>query len=433
MGRGGKKYPEQNVFNWEEIKSHDSQNDRWIVIGGQVYDVTNWSKRHPGGSRMLGLYGGQDATEAFNAFHNDLPAVKKYLSPIQIGTVDQYEDTEIKQDLRKLKEVAVKMGLFEASYTFYMITLLCIILLDIAAYLVMYYFGAGWIPFLVSLACISTCQAQVAWNMHDYGHLSVFRNSKIDHFFHHFTKGFLKGGSASWWNQNHYRHHAKPNVIDKDPDVKFDKLFVVGDTMPVEVAKARKKSVPFNLQHKYFFALGPPLLFPLYFQFLVFRYIINKKHWMELSIASIFYIKFVYLYLPMLGFGWMLVFFFAMRSIESHWFVWVAYSNHIPMAVKHDDPNSPWLKLQMHATCDVEKSFFNDWFTGHLNFQIEHHLFPTMPRHNLYKIAPYVKSVCEKHNIPYIVKPLWQSFKDIYSTFKASGELWKMTYLEFHT
>ena len=28
--------------------------------------------------------------------------------------------------------------------------------------------------------------------MHDYGHLSVFRNSKIDHFFHHFTKGFLK-------------------------------------------------------------------------------------------------------------------------------------------------------------------------------------------------------------------------------------------------
>jgi fatty acid desaturase len=36
------------------------------------------------------------------------------------------------------------------------------------------------------------------------------------------------------------------------------------------------------------------------------------------------------------------------------------------------DKAEPWMKLQMHATCNVEKSFFNDWFTGHLNFQIEH-------------------------------------------------------------
>ena len=47
--------------------------------------------------------------EAFNAFHNDLPAVRKYLAPINIGTVEKYEDTEIKQDLRKLKQLAVKM------------------------------------------------------------------------------------------------------------------------------------------------------------------------------------------------------------------------------------------------------------------------------------------------------------------------------------
>ena len=51
--------------------------------------------------------------------------------------------------------------LFDASYTFYIVTLLYVILLDIAAYLTMYYFGTGWIPFLVSLACISTCQVRV--------------------------------------------------------------------------------------------------------------------------------------------------------------------------------------------------------------------------------------------------------------------------------
>ena len=40
-------------------------------------------------------------------------------------------------------------------------------------------------------------------------------------------------------------------------------------------------------------------------------------------------------------------------------------------------------------------------------------LFPTMPRHNLYKITPLVKSMCEKHGIEYQVKPLYQAFVDI--------------------
>ena len=47
--------------------------------------------------------------EAFNAFHNDLPAVKKYLKPIRVGAVEKYEDTEINKDFRKLKETALKM------------------------------------------------------------------------------------------------------------------------------------------------------------------------------------------------------------------------------------------------------------------------------------------------------------------------------------
>jgi len=46
--------------------------------------------------------------------------------------------------------------------------------------------------------------------------------------------------------------------------------------------------------------------------------------------------------------------------------------------------------LQVNATCNVEGGRFNDWFTGHLNYQIEHHLFPTMPRHNYSTVAPLV-------------------------------------------
>ena len=62
---------------------------------------------------------------------------------------------------------------------------------------------------------------------------------------------------------------------------------------------------------------------------------------------------------------------YCCRILESIWFTWVAEANHLTMNIEHD-ADQPWLKLQLAATCDFEKSFFNDWFTGHLNFQIEH-------------------------------------------------------------
>lgn len=71
MGRGGQKREVvvddsqrdgRQMFPWSEIARHTDRNDRWIVIEGEIYDVTRWSRRHPGGSRLLGHYAGQDAT-----------------------------------------------------------------------------------------------------------------------------------------------------------------------------------------------------------------------------------------------------------------------------------------------------------------------------------------------------------------------------------
>lgn len=45
--------------------------------------------------------------------------------------------------------------------------------------------------------------------------------------------------------------------------------------------------------------------------------------------------------------------------------------NHIPMDVDTDQDDD-WVTGQLKATCNVDQSFFNDWFSGHLNFQIEH-------------------------------------------------------------
>jgi fatty acid desaturase 2 (delta-6 desaturase) len=433
MGRGGHLQTEQPVLTWQEVKKHTDRNDKWIVIDGKVYDITQWSRRHPGGSRVISHFAGQDATEAFQAFHNDLNHVKKYLKPIHVGEIDggQSNPEEIKEDFEKLRQTVKKMGLFRPSITFYILSILELIVLEAAAYYIMCTFGTGWIPWIIAVLLHTTVQAQAGWIQHDYGHLSVFQSSKWNHLVHQYTMCFTKGASCDWWNHLHYQHHAKPNVLHKDPDVRLEALFVLGETMPKRVAKEKKKSMPYNWQHRYFFVLGPPLLFPIYFQYMVIKHPFVRKNWLDLAVMCLYYIRFFSCYFPLLGLPGALFFYFIIRCAESHWFVWVSQSNHIPMDID-DDKALPWLPLQLNATCNVEKSWFNDWFTGHLNFQVEHHLFPTMPRHNLYKTSALVKSLCEKHNIPYVVKPLMTAFRDVVGSLKHSGQIWAAYYHAYH-
>lgn len=45
----------------------------------------------------------------------------------------------------------------------------------------------------------------------------------------------LQGASPDWWNNMHFQHHSKPNIIDKDPDTRIEPLFLLGDTIPIRV------------------------------------------------------------------------------------------------------------------------------------------------------------------------------------------------------
>nr|XP_054755277.1 acyl-CoA 6-desaturase-like [Lytechinus pictus] len=416
---------------WDEVKKHDGKTvkEKWLVVDNQVYDITQWSKRHPGGFKVITHYAGQDGSEAFTAFHNDEQYVRKFMKSIHIGQIvkDQIEQKEVVKDFAELRETAEKMGLFNANFLFFFLHMSHIVGLEILSYIVMRTFGVTWLTFIACVMMHGTLQAQVGWFQHDLGHLSCFKSSKWNHALHFIFMSTVKGASAKWWNHMHYQHHAKPNVMNKDPDVRLEKLFVVGEKMPVMVAESGQSSMPYNHQHKYFFLIGPPLLFPAYFQFMIYRHMIKQREWTDLFCNVLYYVRFLYLYLPIMKWWQIFLFYESFRVMESIWFTWVSQSNHIPMEID-EDAARPWLELQLRATCNLEQSFFNDWFTGHLNFQIEHHLFPTMPRHNYHKIAPLVKTLCKKHGIEYKSKTLLQGFADIVRSLKSSGEIWYDAY-----
>ena len=50
------------TYTREEVAKHKKFTDCWVVVHGQVYDVTKWLPRHPGGARLLMHYAGEDAT-----------------------------------------------------------------------------------------------------------------------------------------------------------------------------------------------------------------------------------------------------------------------------------------------------------------------------------------------------------------------------------
>ncbi|KAK7803011.1 hypothetical protein U0070_010571 [Myodes glareolus] len=411
-------------FTWEEVAQHsEPEKESWLVIDRKVYNISEFRRRHPGGHRVLNHYAGQDATDPFMAFHINKDLVRKHMKCLLIGELapeqPSFEPTKNKaltDEFRELRATVERMGLLKANHLFFLLYLLHILLLDVAAWLILWIFGTSLVPFSLCAVLLCTVQAQAGWLQHDFGHLSVFSTSTWNHLLHHFVIGHLK-------------HHAKPNCFGKDPDIKMHPLFfALGKVLSVELGKQKKKHMPYNHQHKYFFLIGPPALLPFYFQWYIFYFVFQRKKWVDLAWMLSFYVRFFFTYMPLLGLKGLLGLLFLVRFLESMWFVWVTQMNHIPMHIDRDQ-NVDWVSTQLQATCNVDQSAFNDWFSGHLNFQIEHHLFPTMPRHNYHKVAPLVQSLCTKYGIKYKSKPLLSAFADIVYSLKESGQLWLEAYL----
>jgi cytochrome b involved in lipid metabolism len=57
-----------------ELAQHRTSADGWIAVRGNVYDVTKFIRRHPGGAEVLSPYLGRDGTAGFNDNHS-------YISP----------------------------------------------------------------------------------------------------------------------------------------------------------------------------------------------------------------------------------------------------------------------------------------------------------------------------------------------------------------
>lgn len=77
------------TYTSTEIATHAVETDCWASVDENVYDLTSWVSRHPGGSKAIISLCGTDATARFEGKHGGSSAAKAALTLLKIGTLSK--------------------------------------------------------------------------------------------------------------------------------------------------------------------------------------------------------------------------------------------------------------------------------------------------------------------------------------------------------
>ncbi|NED97772.1 acyl-CoA desaturase [Phytoactinopolyspora alkaliphila] len=271
--------------------------------------------------------------------------------------------------------------------------------------------GQSWWQ-LALAAILGVLLTQVAYLGHDAAHRQIFASGKRNEWLALVMGNVVVGLSHGWWMSKHTRHHANPNKVDVDPDVEPGALVFTTD-----VSAERRWKRGFG---GWFVARQGTLFFPL---------LLLAGLNMHISgIRTVFGrgpVKYRAMEIPLLLFRLVLVpaalFFFLSPGLAAA-FLGVQLAvfgfcmgatfapNHKGMPMIPTDASVDFLRRQVLTSRNVRGSRAMDVAMGGLNYQIEHHLFPSMPSPNLRKVRPLVRRYCAERDVPYAEASLLESW-----------------------
>jgi len=268
--------------------------------------------------------------------------------------------------------------------------------------------GDSWFQLLMAGA-LGLIFTQFAFLAHEASHRQVMESGPANDRIGRFLAAFVVGISYQWWMTKHTRHHANPNQIGKDPDIAVDTISFVED----DAAKAKGVQAFITRRQGYLFF--PLLTFEglnLHFRsFLtLFARGTVKGRWIELSfIAARFAVYFgaIFLVLP-LGMA------FAFIGVQMAIFgVYMGASfapNHKGMPIIAKSEKLDFFTKQVRTSRNITGGWWSTILMGGLNYQVEHHLFPSMPRPHLAKASEIVREHCRTLGVPYTETTLVRSY-----------------------
>jgi fatty acid desaturase len=260
---------------------------------------------------------------------------------------------------------------------------------------------------------------QIGMLGHDVAHRQVFRRGRGVAVAGWILGNLAIGISYTWWTRKHNLHHAYPNHITDDPDANYPMFALFPEQAPLRSKWVR----PIIATQAYLYPiLGMFAFATLRSPSIELLFRRNAPRRIPQAIGLALHWMLYGLLLTQLG-GWPeALTFLIVSQVTFGWYnVSVFAPNHKGMMMTTDDEPLGFLRTQVLTARNIRGSRFIDFWYGGLNYQIEHHLFPAMPRNQLRKAQPLVEQFCAERGISYYQTSLTRSYLDIFRHLKRAS------------
>jgi len=271
--------------------------------------------------------------------------------------------------------------------------------------------GDSWLQ-LLNAVYLAFVFVQISLVAHDCGHRQFsFRTSWKNECLTLILGNLLLGVSRQWWIDKHNEHHGHPNQVDVDPDIDIPLL-----AFEEEQALDKRGIARFVVKYQAGLIFPLSLLQALNMHRRSIQFLSEKKAKSTLAEALALGAHFA-LYFGLL-FSVLeplqaVLFIVVHRGLFGVYMVAIFAPNHKAMPVLDRDSQLDFLHRQVLTSRNVIAHPITDFWYGGLNYQIEHHLFPRLPRNKLREAQPIVKDFCHFHSIAYHETSVLRSYREI--------------------
>ncbi|MFF3512477.1 fatty acid desaturase family protein [Streptomyces sp. NPDC002573] len=322
-------------------------------------------------------------------------------------------------DFARLSRRITEAGLLRQRPAYYTVRLGLVTGLLAAGWAVFAALGDTWWQLAVA-AFMALIFGQVALVAHDLAHRQVFRRRRPSEIWGRLFGNLGIGMSYGWWMNKHTRHHANPNHEELDPDVAPDILVWSTDQARNSSGLARFIG---GRQAFLFFPLLTLEGFNLHVASVrALRSPSMKSRLLEgglLILHMAAYLSALFLVLPP---GKALAFLAVHQCLFGVYLGSVFAPNHKGMPTFTGDDRPDFLRRQVLTSRNVRGGRFTDLMLGGLNYQVEHHLFPSMPTPHLRRAQVVVRAHCAEIGVPYHETGLIQSYREALTHLHRVGE-----------
>jgi len=268
--------------------------------------------------------------------------------------------------------------------------------------------GDSWFQLLVA-GGLGVLLTQFAFLAHEAAHRQVFASGPANDRAGRAIATGVVGISYQWWMSKHSRHHGNPNKLGKDPDIEMDTI-----SFHEASAEAQRgwRAAFTRHQGTLFFPLL--LLEGLNLHLTSFRTLLERRpvegrarEITTILLRCALYVAVVFWVLPL---GTAFAFLGVQLGVFGLYMGASFAPNHKGMPIIPADAKLDFFSKQVLTSRNVSGGWWASALLGGLNYQVEHHLFPSMPRPHLAKARLLVREHCRATGVPYTETTLARSY-----------------------